>query len=91
MIKENFNEKIALTLSLLIFSNYLLLAFNFSQIFIKINFIFFLLVLLLYYFKFFLENIYLKIFFLFIILHFTGCISLFKRKTVFKFVFNRNG
>ena len=64
MTKNNFHINIALFLSFLILSNYLFLAINFSELILKINFIFFLLILLTYYFKYIKENIYLKIFFL---------------------------
>ena len=67
MIKDNFHEKIALLLSFLILNNYLFLSLNFSQLIIKINFFIFLFVVLVFYFKNFLENPFLKIFFLFII------------------------
>ena len=68
MTKNNFHEKIALYLSFLILTNYLFLNLNLPQIVIKINFIFFLILVGIFYFKNFLENIYLKIFFLLIIL-----------------------
>ena len=67
MIKDNFHEKIALLLSFLILNNYLFLSLNFSQLLIKINFIIFLLIVLIFYFQNFLQNPYLKIFFLLII------------------------
>ena len=67
MIKDNFHEKIALLLSFLILNNYLFLSLNFSQLLIKINFIIFLLIVLIFYFQNFLQNTYLKIFFLLII------------------------
>tara|TARA_B100001123_G_C15270983_1_gene1010331 strand:- start:428 stop:1612 length:1185 start_codon:yes stop_codon:yes gene_type:complete len=67
MIKDNFYEKISLILILTILNNYLLLSFNIPQLLIKINFLFFILVISFFYFKNFLENPYLKIFFLFII------------------------
>ena len=67
MIKSNFHEKIALVLSFLILNNYLLLSLNFPQLIIKINFLIFLLTILIFYSKNFLENPFLKIFFLFII------------------------
>ncbi len=66
MIKNFFHEKISLFLSLLILVNYLFLSLNFPTIFIKINFIFFLLTILLFYFYNLFENVYLKIFFLFL-------------------------
>jgi len=67
-MKENFHEKLALILSFLILNNYLFLSLSFSQLLIKINYIFFLIFLVVFYFKNFKENPYLKIFFLFIIL-----------------------
>ena len=67
MIKDYFHEKIALVLSFLILNNYLLLSLNFTQLLIKINFLIFLLTVLIFYSKNFLENPFLKIFFLFII------------------------
>ena len=56
MIKDNFHEKIALLLSFLILNNYLFLSLNFSQLLIKINFIIFLLIVLIFYFKNFSQN-----------------------------------
>ena len=41
MTKDNFHEIIALVLSFLILNNYLFLSLNFSQLLIKINFLFF--------------------------------------------------
>ena len=67
MIKDYFHEKIALVLSLLILSNYLFLSLNFYQFLIKINFIIFLAIIVIFYFKNFFENPFLKIFFLFIV------------------------
>ena len=67
MIKKNFHEKIALVLSFLILNNYLLLSLNFPQLLIKINFLIFLVTVFIFYSKNFLENPFLKIFFLFII------------------------
>ena len=67
MTNINFHEKIALVLSFLILNNYLFLSINFSQLVIKINFLIFLLTVLIFYFKNFSENPFLKIFFLFII------------------------
>jgi hypothetical protein len=67
MTHSNFHEKIALVLSFLILSNYLFLSLNFSIILIKINFIIFLFTILVFYFKNFLVNPFLKIFFLCII------------------------
>ena len=67
MIKNNFHEKITLVLSLLILNNYFFLSLNFSLVLIKINFLIFLVTILIFYFQNISENIYLKIFFLFII------------------------
>ena len=67
MTKDSFHEKIALILSFLILNNYLLLGLEFSRLLIKINFIIFLVIILVFYFQNFLENPFLKIFFLFII------------------------
>jgi len=67
MTKKNFHEKIALVLSFLILNNYLLLSLNSPQLMIKINFLIFLLTVLIFYVQNFLENSFLKIFFLFII------------------------
>ena len=67
MIKDHFHEKLALILSFLILNNYLLLSLNFFQLLIKINFLIFLFAVLLFYAKNFLEDPYLKIFFLLII------------------------
>ena len=67
MTKDNFHEKITLVLSFLILNNYLLLSLNFSQLLIKINFLIFLVTVLIFYSKNFFENPFLKIFFLFII------------------------
>ena len=68
MIKNNFHEKITLFLSFFILNNYLFLSLNFSALFLKINFILFLLGIVLFYFKNLSENVYLKIFFILIIL-----------------------
>ena len=68
MTKDSFHEKIALILSFLILNNYLFLSLDFPQLLIKINFLIFLFTILIFYAKNFLENPYLKIFFLFIIL-----------------------
>ena len=68
MIKDNFSEKITLILSSLILSNYFFIALEIPQLLIKLNFLFFLFFISVYYFKNFLENIYLKAFFLIIIL-----------------------
>jgi hypothetical protein len=67
MTNTNFYEKITLILSFLILNNYLLLSLNFSLALIKINFIIFLFTVLVFYFKNFSENPFLKIFFLCII------------------------
>ena len=67
MTKDSFHEKIALVLSFLILNNYLLLSLNFPQLLIKINFIIFLVIVLVFYFQNLLENPFLKIFFLFIV------------------------
>ena len=67
MTKDNFHEIIALALSFLILNNYLFLSLNFSQLLIKINFLFFFAIIFIFYFKNFSENPFLKIFFLFII------------------------
>ena len=61
------HEKIALILSFLILNNYLILSLNFPLLLIKINFIFFLITALFFYFRNLSENIFLKIFFLFIL------------------------
>ena len=67
MTKDSFHEKIALVLSFVILNNYLLLSLNFPQLLIKINFIIFLVIVLVFYFQNLLENPFLKIFFLFIV------------------------
>ena len=54
-----FNEKISLIMSLLIINNYLLLSLNLPQIITKINFLVFLLFVLIFYSKNFSENIFL--------------------------------
>ena len=61
MIRNNFHEKIALILSFLILNNYLFLSLNFSQLLIKINFLIFLVTVLIFYCKNFFENPILKI------------------------------
>jgi len=68
MINENFHEKIALILGFLILNNFLFIGLGFSQLLIKFNFIVFLLTIIFFYFKNFLENYYLKIFFLLLII-----------------------
>ena len=67
MIKDYFHEKIALILSFLILNNYFLLSLNIPFLLIKINFLLFLFFILIFYFKNFAQNYFLKIFFLFII------------------------
>ena len=67
MTKNNFYEKITLILSFLILNNYLLLSLSSPELLIKINFIFFFAFIIVFYFKYFSENLYLKIFFLFIV------------------------
>jgi len=67
MIKNNFHEKISLFLCFLILNNYLLLSLSLSQVIIKLNFLLFLITILVFYFKNFLENPFLKIFFLLLI------------------------
>lgn len=67
MTKGNFHEKITLVLSLLILNNYFFLSLNFPLLLIKINFLIFLVTVLIFYFQNISENTYLKIFFLFII------------------------
>ena len=68
MIKNYFNQTMALYLSLLILVNYLLFFLSAPILLIKINYFLFLAVIIIYYFKNHLNNIYLKIFFLLIIL-----------------------
>ena len=68
MLKVNFLEKTTLSLSFLILSNYFLIIFDVPQIIIKLNLIFFLTILTIYYFKNFSENLYLKFFLLLIII-----------------------
>ena len=68
MINSNFHEKIVLVLSFLILNNYLLLGLSFPSLIIKINFIIFLIAILTFYLKNFLDNQILKIFFLIVIL-----------------------
>ena len=67
MTKDNFHAKITLVLSLLILNNYFLLSLNLPLLLIKINFLIFLVTVLIFYFQNISENAYLKIFFLFII------------------------
>ena len=68
MVSDDFNKKIVLISSILILSNYLLLTLSISQLFVQVNYILFLSVILLYYFKNFSENLFFKIFFILIIL-----------------------
>ena len=68
MTIDNFNKKIVLILSALILSNFFLLTISVTELFVKINYVLFLSVIVLYYFKNILDNWYLKIFFLSIIL-----------------------
>ena len=65
---NNLNEKITLILSFLILNNYLFLSLSFPSILIKINFLTLLFIILVFYFKNLLENPFLKIFFLIIII-----------------------
>ena len=67
MINQSIHEKITLVLSFLILNNYLLLSLSFSQIFIKINFVLFLITILIFYFKNVFSNLYLKFFFIVLI------------------------
>ena len=67
MTSINFHEKIALVLSFLILNNLLFLSLDFTQLLIKMNFLIFLLTVLIFYFQNFSDNPYLKISFLFII------------------------
>ena len=67
MIKYYFHQKISILLSFLIINNYLILSLNLPLLFIKINFIVFLLTIIFFYIKNIKENIYLKLFFLFLI------------------------
>jgi len=68
MTKIYFQKKITLFLSFFILNNYLFLSLNFSALFLKINFILFISGVFVFYFKNFRDNIYLKIFFILIIL-----------------------
>jgi len=65
--KEKLPEKIALILSFLILNNLLFLSLSFPQLLVKINFLIFLITVLVFYFKNIFENSFLKISFLFII------------------------
>ena len=60
-------KKIALILSFLILNNYFLIILNSSELIIKINFILFFLSIFFFYFKELNKNIYLKLFFILII------------------------
>jgi hypothetical protein len=64
----NLYAKITLIASLLILSNLILIGLSFPEIILKINLLFFLLILLFFYFNKPKENLYLKIFFLLILL-----------------------
>jgi len=64
MLKYYFHEKICFVLSFLILTNYFLLNFNVSNILIKINFTLFIFFIFIFLFKNFLDNPFLKIFFL---------------------------
>jgi len=64
----NLYERITLTSSLLILVNFILIGLNFPDAILKINIVFFLLVLLFFYFNKPKENFYLKIFFILILL-----------------------
>ena len=64
---ERLPEKIALILSFLILNNLLFLSLSFPPLLIKINFLIFLITILVFYFKNIFENSFLKISFLFII------------------------
>ena len=67
MIKHYFHEKISLFLSFLILNNYFLLSFNSPLFLLKINFLIFFLVVFLFYFLNYKENLNLKFFFLLLI------------------------
>ena len=62
------HERIALSLSFLILNNYFFLSLGFPQILIKINFLIFIFIVLVFYFKNLLNNPYLKVSFFCIIL-----------------------
>ena len=68
MNSYTFHEKIVFILSFIILNNYLLLSLELPQLFIKVNFILFLLTILIFYFKNLFTNLYIKIFFLFLII-----------------------
>ena len=68
MTIDNFNKKIVLISSALILSNFFLLTISVTELFVKINYVLFLSVIVLYYFKNIFDDWYLKIFFLLIIL-----------------------
>ena len=63
-----FNEKITLILSFLILNNYFLLSVNTPILLVKLNFFFYLSSIVIFYFKNITENLYLKLFFLFILI-----------------------
>ena len=64
MTKSFFHEKIVLILSLLILNNYLLISLSLPQVLIKVNFLFFLTTIAIFYLINFSENLYFKIFFI---------------------------
>jgi len=68
MTKNYFHKKITLFLSFFILNNYLFLSLNFSPLFLKINLILFISGVFVFYFKNFRDNIYLKFFFILIVL-----------------------
>ena len=68
MIKNYFDQKIALFLNFLILANYLLFSLSAPTLLIQINYVLFLTLIFIFYFKNPLNNIYLKIFFLLVIL-----------------------
>ena len=65
---KNFNIKISLTLSLLIFNNYFLISLNIFNIILKLNLIIFFLCVFYFYIKNFKNNFILKIIFLLILI-----------------------
>ena len=65
---DKFYKNTIILLAFLILNNYLLLSLKLPLLLIKINLIIFFGTILFFYFKFFLENIYLKIFFVIIII-----------------------
>jgi len=68
MTIHNLYEKIVLALSLLILNNLILIGINFPEFILKINILLFLFILLFFYFYKPKENLYLKIFFILILL-----------------------